>query len=158
MLPIEAPASEGCPRYLGRVIEDVDPTAETPLYITERLRRVGLRAIDPVVDITNYVMLELGQPLHAFDLDSISGGIVVREARTDETLTLLDGSDVSLLPGTLVIADHEGPLALAGIMGGKASGVTAATRSIFLEALSLPPCSCRACSPVWVAHRRLPSL
>ncbi len=139
VLPIEAPASEGCPRYLGRVIEDVDPTAETPLYITERLRRVGLRAIDPVVDITNYVMLELGQPLHAFDLDSISGGIVVREARTDETLTLLDGSDVSLLPGTLVIADHEGPLALAGIMGGKASGVTAATRSIFLESAFFAP-------------------
>lgn len=136
---IDVPASAQCPRYLGRVIRNVDLTRPTPLFMVERLRRAGLRAIDPVVDVTNYVMIELGQPLHAFDLDTLSGGIVVREALANETMTLLDGSEITLSPGSLLIADHEKPLALAGIMGGENSGVSDATRHIFLESAFFTP-------------------
>ena len=136
---IDVPAAEHCPRYLGRVIRNVDLTRATPLFIAERLRRAGLRCIDPVVDVTNYVMIELGQPLHAFDLDTLSGGIVVREAYVNETMTLLDGSEITLLPGSLLIADHEKPLALAGIMGGVNSGVSDTTRHIFLESAFFTP-------------------
>ena len=114
---IEAPKQ--CPRYIGRVIKGVNVKAETPLWMVERLRRSGVRSIDPVVDITNYVMLELGQPMHAFDRDNLHGGIVVRMAKPGEKLTLLDGNDVALRPETLVIADHSGPLAMAGVMGVK---------------------------------------
>lgn len=137
--PVAVTASAQCPRYLGRVIENVDLTATTPLYMAERLRRSGLRTIDPVVDVTNYVMLELGQPLHAFDLNTLSGGIVVRESTPNESMTLLDGSEIQLTDGTLVIADQQRPLALAGIMGGANSGVTAETRSIFLESAFFTP-------------------
>ena len=136
---IDVLAAEHCPRYLGRVIRHVDLARPTPLFVVERLRRAGLRSIDPVVDVTNYVMIELGQPLHAFDLDTLSGGIVVREAYADETMTLLDGSDITLLPGSLLIADHEKPLALAGIMGGENSGVSDTTRHIFLESAFFMP-------------------
>ena len=139
VFPVEVPASAKCPRYLGRVIEGVDLSATTPLYIVERLRRAGLRAIDPVVDVTNYVMLELGQPLHAFDLATLTGGIVVRDAAAGESMTLLDGSEIKLTAETLVIADHERALALAGIMGGENSGVTSATRSVFLESAFFAP-------------------
>jgi len=139
VFPVEVPASAKCPRYLGRVIEGVDLGATTPLYIVERLRRAGLRAIDPVVDVTNYVMLELGQPLHAFDLATLTGGIVVRDAAPGESMTLLDGSEINLTAGTLVIADHERALALAGIMGGENSGVTSDTRSVFLESAFFAP-------------------
>ncbi|BBI62223.1 hypothetical protein HSBAA_35290 [Vreelandella sulfidaeris] len=118
---IEAP--EQCPRYIGRVIKGVSVKAETPLWMVERLRRSGVRSIDPVVDITNYVMLELGQPLHAFDRDNLQEGIVVRMAKPGEKLTLLDGSDVALRPETLVIADHSGPLAMAGGDGGETPGL-----------------------------------
>ena len=137
--PVEVKASAQCPRYLGRVIENVDLTATTPLFMAERLRRSGLRTIDPVVDVTNYVMLELGQPLHAFDFNELSGGIVVRESMPNESMTLLDGSEIQLTEGTLVIADHQRPLALAGIMGGVNSGVTSATRAIFLESAFFTP-------------------
>ena len=136
---IQVTASAQCPRYLGRVIENVDLTATTPLYMVERLRRSGLRTIDPVVDVTNYVMLEMGKPLNAFDLDTLSGGILVRESMPDESMTLLDGSEIALTEGTLVIADHQRPLALAGIMGGANSGVTAETRYIFLESAFFTP-------------------
>jgi phenylalanyl-tRNA synthetase beta chain len=137
--PVEVIASAQCPRYLGRVIENVDFTATTPLYMAERLRRSGLRTIDPVVDVTNYVMLEMGQPLHAFDLETLSGGIVVRESMPNEAMTLLDDSEITLTEGTLVIADHQRPLALAGIMGGANSGVSSTTRSIFLESAFFTP-------------------
>ena len=137
--PIDVPAAEHCPRYLGRVIRNVDLTRPTPLFMVERLRRAGLRSIDPVVDVTNYVMIELGQPLHAFDLDTLSGGIVVREANDNETMTLLDGSEITLATGSLLIADHEKPLALAGIMGGENSGVSDATQHIFLESAFFTP-------------------
>ncbi|ABE59156.1 phenylalanine--tRNA ligase subunit beta [Chromohalobacter israelensis] len=134
---VEAPAQ--CPRYAGRVIRGVDLAAETPLWMTERLRRSGIRAIDPIVDVTNYVMLELGQPMHAFDLARLQDGIVVREARGDERLTLLDGQDIALRDGTLVIADVHRPLAIAGVMGGEASGVNANTQDIFLESAFFSP-------------------
>lgn len=134
---VESPAK--CPRYLGRVVSGVDLTRPTPIDIVERLRRAGVRSIDPVVDVTNYVMLELGNPLHAFDLDTLKGGIVVREARPDETMVLLDGSEITLTEGSLVIADHERPLALAGIMGGENSGVSAETQNIFLESAFFTP-------------------
>ena len=138
-LPIEVTASADCPRYLGRIIRDVDVSKPTPLYMVERLRRAGIRSIDAVVDITNYVMLELGQPLHAFDLDALEGGIRVRKAQPDERITLLDGEERALTPDTLVIADHQKALAMAGIMGGEGSGINAETRHLFLEAAFFAP-------------------
>ncbi|UJJ31864.1 phenylalanine--tRNA ligase subunit beta [Halopseudomonas maritima] len=131
--PVELVATEACPRYLGRVIRNVDLSRATPLWMVERLRRSDIRSIDAVVDITNYVMLELGQPMHAFDLAEIKGGIRVRLAEEGEKLVLLDGQEVSLRADTLVIADHERPLAMAGIMGGEHSGVSENTRDLFLE-------------------------
>ncbi len=131
--PVEVLAPKACPRYLGRVIRNVDLSRPAPLWMVERLRRSDIRSIDAVVDVTNYVMLELGQPLHAFDLDEIKGGIRVRMADEGEKLVLLDGQEIVLRSDTLVIADHERPLAIAGVMGGEHSGVSASTRSIFLE-------------------------
>jgi phenylalanyl-tRNA synthetase beta chain len=105
----------------------------------EKLRRSGIRSLGPVVDVTNYVMLELGQPMHAFDLDRLSGGIEVRVARSGEQLTLLDERRVDLDGDTLLICDRERPLALAGIMGGLDSGISATTRSLFLEVAFFTP-------------------
>ena len=138
-LPIEVTAPADCPRYLGRVIRHVDVSRPTPLYMVERLRRAGIRSIDAVVDITNYVMLELGQPLHAFDLDALEGGIRVRHAQPEERITLLDGEERVLTEDTLVIADHQKALAMAGIMGGEGSGISAETRHLFLEAAFFAP-------------------
>ena len=134
---LEAP--EDCPHYVGRVIRGVDPAAATPLWMQERLRRSGLRSLGPLVDVTNYVLLELGQPMHAFDLTRLTDGIVVRHARAGEGLTLLDGQAIELEAGSLVIADGAGPQALAGIMGGEASAVGDATRDIFLESAYFRP-------------------
>ncbi|RBJ80831.1 phenylalanine--tRNA ligase subunit beta [Pseudomonas sp. MWU12-2534b] len=131
--PVEVLAPAACPRYLGRVIRNVDLSKPTPLWMVERLRRADVRSIDAAVDITNYVMLELGQPLHAFDLAEINGGIRVRMAEEGEKLVLLDGQEVTLRSDTLVIADHTRALAIAGVMGGEHSGVTANTRDVFLE-------------------------
>lgn len=131
--PVEVLAPTACPRYLGRVIRNVDLSRPTPLWMVERLRRSDVRSIDAAVDITNYVMLELGQPLHAFDLAEINGGIRVRMAEEGEKLVLLDGQEVSLRADTLVIADHQRALAIAGVMGGEHSGVSSTTRDIFLE-------------------------
>lgn len=130
---IEVLAPAACPRYLGRVIRHVDLSRPAPQWLVERLRRSDVRSIDPAVDVTNYVMLELGQPMHAFDLKEIKGGIRVRMAEAGEKLVLLDGQEITLRADTLVIADHERPLALAGIMGGEHSGVAADTRDLFLE-------------------------
>lgn len=130
---IEVLAPSACPRYLGRVIRNVDLSKPTPLWMVERLRRADVRSIDAAVDITNYVMLELGQPLHAFDLAEINGGIRVRMAEEGEKLVLLDGQEVTLRSDTLVIADHSRALAIAGVMGGEHSGVSATTRDVFLE-------------------------
>ncbi|ATJ82905.1 phenylalanine--tRNA ligase subunit beta [Halomonas beimenensis] len=137
--PVRVEDAAGCPRYLGRLIKGVDVTAETPLWMVERLRRGGIRAIDPVVDVTNYVMLELGQPLHAFDRGNLNGAVVVREVREGERLVLLDGQEVTLSDGTLIIADERAPLAIAGVMGGEHSGVGPETRDIFLEAAHFSP-------------------
>ena len=137
--PVAIEATAKCPRYLGRVIKNEDLSRPTPDYMRERLGRAGLRSIDAAVDVTNYVLLELGQPLHAFDLDQLNGGIVVRECKPDEVLTLLDGTEQALEPGTLVIADHTQPLALAGIMGGAGSGVSESTTNLFLESAFFTP-------------------
>jgi phenylalanyl-tRNA synthetase beta chain len=131
--PVNVLATSACPRYLGRVIRNVDLSRPTPLWMVERLRRSDIRSIDAVVDITNYVMIELGQPLHAFDLAEINGGIRVRMAEEGEKLVLLDGQEVSLRADTLVIADHQRALAIAGVMGGEHSGVSSTTRDVFLE-------------------------
>ncbi len=128
---VEDPAA--CPRYLGRVIRGIDLAAPTPTWMVERLRRAGLRSIDPVVDVTNYVMLELGQPLHAFDLAVLQKEIVVRKARAGEKLLLLDAKEVTLDGDTLLITDASGPVAMAGVMGGDRSGIGAATKDVFLE-------------------------
>ena len=128
-----------CPRYVGRVIRGVYPAAETPWWMKERLRRASIRSLGPLVDVTNYVMLELGQPMHAFDLGRLAGGIEVRRARPGERLELLNGSVVEPDGETLLIADRNGPLALAGIMGGEISSCTAATRDVFLESAFFAP-------------------
>ncbi|WP_329741079.1 phenylalanine--tRNA ligase subunit beta [Dyella sp. A6] len=136
---IRLEAGKDAPRYLGRVVEGIDATAPTPLWLAERLRRAGLRPISAVVDVTNYVMLELGQPLHAFDNDALQGDIVVRHARAGESLKLLDGSEAALDQGFLLIADDSKALAVAGVMGGFDSRVTDATHNVFLEAAHFAP-------------------
>lgn len=140
-LPIKIDAAEACPRYLGRVIKGIDIHAPTPLWMKEKLRRCGIRSIDAVVDITNYILLELGQPMHAFDLERIEGGIIVRMAEEGEKLTLLDESEVTLSNDTLVIADHRRALAMGGIFGGAESGVSETTRNILLECAWFNPLS-----------------
>lgn len=141
VLPIDVQATEACPRYLGRVVKGINVTAPTPLWMSEKLRRCGIRSIDPVVDITNYVLLELGQPMHAFDLNRIEGGIVVRLAQKDETLTLLDGTTAKLNEDVLVIADHTKALAMGGIFGGEHSGVNEQTQDVLLECAFFNPLS-----------------
>jgi len=137
-------APTACPRYLGRVIKNINVNAVTPLWMVEKLRRCGVRSIDPVVDVTNYVLLEQGHPMHAFDLDKIEGAIDVRFAKPQEKLTLLDGNEVTLNEDTLVIADTGAnadgkALAMAGIFGGLTSGVTAQSKDIFLESAYFAP-------------------
>ncbi|NOX93031.1 MAG: phenylalanine--tRNA ligase subunit beta [Gammaproteobacteria bacterium] len=139
--PVAITAAEDCPRYLCQVIEGIDPAAATPVWIQEALRRSGLRSLGLVVDITNFVLLELGQPMHAFDLTKINGAIQVRHAEQGESLSLLDGQQIDLLPGTLIIADETTPLALAGIMGGADSAVSDTTTSIVLESAFFNPLS-----------------
>jgi phenylalanyl-tRNA synthetase beta chain len=138
-LGVEIRAGSECPVYAGRVIRNIDLSRPSPLWLREKLRRGGIRSIDAVVDVTNYVLLELGQPMHAFDLESIAGGIVVRMAEEGDKLTLLSDQEVELRNGTLVIADHEKPLAMAGIMGGADSAVGDVTRNIFLESAFFAP-------------------
>jgi phenylalanyl-tRNA synthetase beta chain len=138
-LEIRLEAPDYCPAYAGRVIRGVDVSTPSPLWLRERLRRAGLRSIDAVVDVTNLVMLELGQPLHAFDLAQLKGGIVVRRAHPGEKMPLLDGSELELRADTLVIADAERAVALAGIMGGQGSAVSESTRDVFLESAFFAP-------------------
>ncbi|WP_413529860.1 phenylalanine--tRNA ligase subunit beta [Rahnella inusitata] len=138
---IDVQAPDACPRYLGRVVKGINVKAPTPLWMREKLRRCGTRSIDAVVDITNYVLLELGQPMHAFDLSRINGGIVVRMAKKDEALTLLDGTEAKLKEDTLVIADHDKALAMAGIFGGEHSGVNDETQDVLLESAFFAPLS-----------------
>jgi len=138
-LEIKVSAPDACPRYLGRLIKNVNASAATPLWMQERLRRSGLRSLGPVVDVTNYVLLELGQPLHAFDAAKLSGAIEVRMAKADEPLKLLNDQEIKANTETLVIADVEKALALAGIMGGSESAVSDTTTDIFLECAFFSP-------------------
>ena len=138
-LPVVLEAPARCPRYVGRVVRGIDTGAKSPLWMTERLRRCGVRPLSAVVDVTNYVMLELGQPMHAFDLGKLDTGIRIRNGRAGESLTLLDGSATELDADSLVIADESRPVALAGIMGGLESGVAGETRDIFLESAWFEP-------------------
>ena len=125
--------ARACPRFVGRVIEGVDPRAPTPAWMKTRLERSGIRSISAIVDITNYVMLELGQPLHAYDRALLEGDVVVRFARPGEKLLLLNGETLDLDVDLLLVADEKKPLGLAGIMGGEYSGIGDATRNVFLE-------------------------
>ena len=137
--PVEILADEACSSYAGRVIKGVNVKATTPLWMLERLRRSGLRGLSPVVDVTNYVMLELGQPMHAFDLQKLDGKIQVRFSDKDEKVTLLDGKSIDLQENSLVIADNSKVLALAGVMGGEDSAVGDSTTDIFLESAFFKP-------------------
>lgn len=134
---IEAP--EDCPRYLGRVIKGLDRTAQTPIWMQEKLRRCGQRSLGPLVDVTNFVLLELGQPLHAFDVNKVEGSVVVRRANNGEELTLLNEQQVTLDDSVLVIADEKKALALAGVMGGASTAVDDTTTDIFLESAFFSP-------------------
>lgn len=138
-LPIALDAGADAPRYCGRIIEGVDATAQTPVWLAERLRRSGVRPVSLLVDITQYVMLELGQPMHAFDRDLLTGPIGVRKGRAGESVQLLDGRTAALDEGFLVITDADRPVALAGIMGGQDTKVTDATRNVFLESAYFAP-------------------
>lgn len=137
--PVKLLSTDACPKYVGRVIRNIDIHAASPLWLQEKLRRSGVRSIDAVVDVTNFVLLELGQPMHAFDRDKLQGGIQVRMATAGEPLKLLDGNDVTLTEDTLVIADDSGALAIAGIMGGDSTAVCATTKNIFLESAFFQP-------------------
>jgi phenylalanyl-tRNA synthetase beta chain len=132
-------AAEACPRYVGRIISDVDVNSPSPLWMTEKLRRSGIRSINAVVDITNYILLELGQPMHAFDNEKLNGTVTVRFASANEKLVLLDGTECELSDNTLVIADDNVALAMAGIMGGFESAVIEDSSEIFLESAFFTP-------------------
>jgi phenylalanyl-tRNA synthetase beta chain len=138
-LPVELHAGADAPRYCGRVIEGLNPNAASPSWLTEKLKRCGLRPISPLVDITNLVMLELGQPMHAFDADMLKGPIGVRHGRAGESLKLLDERDAAIDAGFLVITDADRPVALAGVMGGFDTRVTDATTRVFLESAHFAP-------------------
>ena len=132
-------APEGCPRFAGRVIEDFDPQAATPEFIQKRLTAAGVRPLHLLVDVTNYVMLELGQPMHAYDLTRLNGSLCARWARQGESLTLLDGTELKLESDVLVIADEKQAVATAGIMGGLGSAVNENTSSVLLESAFFAP-------------------
>ena len=138
-IAVEVQAEECCPRYVGRLIKGIDISRSSPQWLQEKLRRCGVRSIDAVVDVTNYLLLELGQPMHAFDHSKVDGDIQVRMATPDELIELLDGKTVKLNGDTLVIADRQGPLAMAGIMGGQRSAVSGTTKDIVLEAAFFAP-------------------
>lgn len=139
MFPVNVDSKDACPRYLGRVIRGISKSAKSPDWLVERLRRSGLNSISPSVDVTNFILLEYGQPMHAFDLGKLKHGITVRYAGKNEKLVLLDGKEITLGENSLVIADNSGPLALAGIMGGLESSVTDATNDLFLECAFFSP-------------------
>ena len=138
-LPVELHAGADAPRYCGRVIEGLDANATSPSWLTEKLKRCGLRPISPLVDITNLVMLELGQPMHAFDADTLKGPVGVRHGRAGESLKLLDEREAAIDAGFLVITDADRPVALAGVMGGFDTRVTDATTRVFLESAHFAP-------------------
>ena len=139
VIAVTIEANKQCPRYLGRLINNVNSKAATPLWMQEKLRRSGIRSLGILIDVTNYVLLELGQPLHAFDADKLEGGITVRHSQKDEELLLLNDQTIKLDGVALVIADDKQALALAGIMGGESSSVTDSTQNILLECAFFTP-------------------
>ncbi len=139
IFPVKITSDDLCQRYAGRIIRDVNTQAETPKWMIKKLARSDIRSLGPVVDVTNYVMLELGQPMHGFDFDKLSIGINVRNAVEGEKLTLLDGKEATLRADTMVIADADKALALAGIMGGEGSAVSDSTTNIYLESAFFVP-------------------
>jgi phenylalanyl-tRNA synthetase beta chain len=139
--PVELSDPAHCPRFVGRVIRNVDVSATTPLWMKEKLRRCDVRSIDPVVDITNYIMLELNHPMHAYDLNQLKEKIVVRQSSAGEKFTLLDGQDVELHADTVLITDASGPIAMGGVMGGLSTAVTENSKDIFLECAFFTPTS-----------------
>lgn len=139
--PVHLEAGVACSRYVGRIIRGIDISKPSPAWLQDKLIRAGLRSIDPVVDVTNYVLMELGQPMHAFDFQKLEGAIHVRLAKQGEPLVLLDGQEVNLNDDTLVIADAQRALAIAGVMGGSATAVSETTRDIFLESAFFDPAS-----------------
>jgi phenylalanyl-tRNA synthetase beta chain len=136
---VKLQAGADCPRFCGRMIEGIDPQAPTPFWLAERLRRSGLRPISLLVDVTNYVMLELGQPMHAFDAAKLTGTIGVRHARASEKLKLLDEREVTVDGEFLVVTDADRPVALGGVMGGYDTRITSSTHNVFLEAAHWRP-------------------
>jgi phenylalanyl-tRNA synthetase beta chain len=140
-IAINVEAKVDCPRYAGRVVEGLNPQAVTPIWMREALLRCGIRPVSPLVDITQFVMLELGQPMHAFDADKLQGPIGVRRARDGETCTLLDGKQAVLSAEFTVITDAERAIAVAGIMGGLDTSVTEKTTRVFLESAHFAPAS-----------------
>lgn len=136
---VQLQAGAACPRYCGRVIRNINSQAKTPLWMRERLRRSSIRSIHAVVDVLNYVMLELGQPMHAFDLNKLKGDITVRYSQKDEAMELLDGQQLTVKENTLLVADSQQPLAIAGVMGGRSSAVDDNTTDIFLESAWFNP-------------------
>jgi phenylalanyl-tRNA synthetase beta chain len=136
---VRVEAMDGCPRFASRIIEGIDPSAPTPAWMKTRLQRCGIRSISAIVDITNYVMLERGQPMHAYDDALLSGDVVVRYARPGEELMLLNGQVLKLEPDLLLVCDERQPLGLAGIMGGERSGIGPTTTTVFLEAAFWTP-------------------
>jgi phenylalanyl-tRNA synthetase beta chain len=137
--PVRLAAPAACPKLVSRIVRGIDNTRQSPLWLRERLRRAGVRAISPVVDVTQYVMLELGQPMHAYDLAKLKGGIEARAARDQEKLTLLDGKEVELTTDVLVIADHDGAVGMAGVMGGARTMCSANTVDVLFEAAFFTP-------------------
>jgi phenylalanyl-tRNA synthetase beta chain len=137
--PVRLEGGEGCPKFVGRIIRGLRPGAQAPFWIQERLRRSGIRPISAAVDVTNYVMLELGQPMHAYDLHKLTGAVVVRFAKAGEKLQLLDGRTVELTPDVLTIADERAIIGMAGVMGGELSGIGDATADVFLEVAFFNP-------------------
>ncbi|MEA3197461.1 MAG: phenylalanyl-tRNA synthetase beta chain, partial [Gammaproteobacteria bacterium] len=137
--PVTLDATAACPIFASRVIHGIKPDAVSPAWLRERLRRVGINSISPVVDVTNYVMMDLGQPMHAYDLAALSEGIRVRLATPKERITLLDDKEYELDPEFLVIADARGAIGLAGIMGGRATAITDSTTDVLLESAHFAP-------------------
>ncbi|HAK51692.1 MAG TPA: phenylalanine--tRNA ligase subunit beta, partial [Gammaproteobacteria bacterium] len=137
--PVELGNPATCPRFVGRVVRNIDLHAPTPLWMQEKLRRCDIRSIDPIVDVTNYVMLELNQPMHAYDLQRLTDKIVVRQSAAGELITLLDGQEITLHDDTLLITDGSGPIGMGGVMGGLTTSVTAETKDIFLESAWFAP-------------------
>jgi phenylalanyl-tRNA synthetase beta chain len=147
--PVTLAEQAGCPKFVGRVIRGVNNRAVAPLWMRERLRRCGVRSISPIVDVTNYVMLELGQPMHSYDLARLKGEIVVRLGKADEQATLLDGNVITTGTDVLLITDREGPVGVAGIMGGQRTSVSADTTDVFLEVAYFSPDAIRGRSRRW---------